>query len=290
MIKTIKNDLIAIAVDSRGAGLTSFKTVRDDLEFLWQKDSRYWTGQAPVLFPIVGGLPDNRYQLGDQTYEMGTHGFARNSQFEPASSGPAELVFKLTDNETTRRQYPFQFEFLVKYAIEANTLRHSFQVTNPGNEKLLFSVGAHPGFRCPLYAGEKMADYYLLFGQPERLRRRIKTGTLLSGETKAFLNGECQKTLSHRLFDDGAVILEGVKSRWLEIRSRVNDRVIKVELAGFPYLGIWSAPNDAPFVCIEPWYGIDSTRGKSSDFEVKEGLQRLAPGETFTCEYSITIE
>jgi galactose mutarotase-like enzyme len=290
MVRTIKNDLIAIAVDSHGAELTSFKTIGDDLEFLWQKDSRYWTGQAPVLFPVVGGLPDNRYQLGEQTYEMKTHGFARDSEFELVKNGSTELVFKLGHNEDTLLQYPFAFELRVKYRLVANTLWHSFQVINPGDKTMLFSVGAHPGFRCPLYAGEKMEDYYLLFEKPERLRRRIKTGTVLSGETRVFLDDEREKNLSRSLFDDGAIILAGVESKWLEIRNRRNGRVIKAGFDGFPYLGIWSAPNDAPFVCIEPWYGIDSTRGDSPDFAVKEGLQRLAPGETFECGYSITVD
>jgi galactose mutarotase-like enzyme len=43
MLTSIKNDLIEIAVDTYGAELTSLKTVKDSLEFLWQKDDKYWT-------------------------------------------------------------------------------------------------------------------------------------------------------------------------------------------------------------------------------------------------------
>jgi galactose mutarotase-like enzyme len=291
MITSIKNNQIEIAVDTYGAELTSIKTVKDTMEFLWQKDSNYWARQAPPLFPIVGGLPDGRYQLGDQTYEMKLHGFARWCEFTPVPSGPAELVYRLGYSEETLRQYPFKFEFLIKYTLEANTIRQSFCVNNLDQKPLLFSVGSHPGFRCPLYEGEQMEDYYLLFEKLERLNRLLENGGLLTGETKVFLDGERKKALSHSLFPDGELtILEKMASRWLEIRSRVNDRVIRVGFEEFPYLGIWSAKNDAPFVCIEPWRGIHSTRGESSDFETKKGLQRVAPGESFECGFSITVE
>jgi galactose mutarotase-like enzyme len=112
-------------------------------------------------------------QLGKQIYEMKTHGFARDSQFELMKDGPAELVFKLGHNEATLRQYPLKFELQVKYAIEANTLRHSFQVNNPGPKFLLFSVGARPGFRCPLYVGEKMEGYYSASESDGRLRKKF---------------------------------------------------------------------------------------------------------------------
>jgi galactose mutarotase-like enzyme len=291
MLTSIKNELIEIAVDTYGAELTSLKTVKDSLEFLWQKDSNYWARQAPPLFPIVGGLPDGHYQLGGQTYEMKLHGFVRWCEFTPVPSGPEELVYRLGYSEESLRQYPFKFELLVKYKLEANTLRQSFCVNNLDQKPLLFSVGSHPGFRCPLYEGEQMEDYYLLFEKPERLNRLLESGGLLTGETKEFLDGARGKALSHSLFPDGELtILEKPASQWLEIRSRVNERMIRIEFAEFPYLGIWSAKNDAPFVCIEPWLGIHSTKGDSPDFEIKKGLQKLAPGESLECGFTVTVE
>jgi galactose mutarotase-like enzyme len=291
MLTSIKNDQIEIAVDTYGAELTSIKTVKDGMEFLWQKDDKYWARQAPPLFPIVGGLPDGRYQYEGQTYEMKLHGFVRWCEFTPVSSGPAELVYRLGYSEETLRQYPFKFELLVKYTLEANTLRQSFVVNNRDDKSLFFSVGSHPGFRCPLHEGEKMEDYYLLFEKPERLNRLLENGGLLTGETKAFLDGEREKALSHSLFPDGELtILKEPASKWLEIRSRVNDRVVRIGFEEFPYLGIWSAKNNAPFVCIEPWLGIHSTKGDSPDFETKKGLQKAAPGESFECGFTITVE
>ena len=47
---------------------------------------------------------------------------------------------------------------------------------------------------------------------------------------------------------------------------------------------------DAPFVCIEPWYGLADEAGFTGDFSVKAAVNRLAPGETFKASYTIIIE
>ena len=45
----------------------------------------------------------------------------------------------------------------------------------------------------------------------------------------------------------------------------------------------------APFVCIEPWLGIADSVDTNQNFEEKEGLLKLAPGESDQKNYSITI-
>lgn len=290
MIETIKNNFLEVSVKNMGAELTSLKTVKDGLEFLWQGDEKYWTSQSLILFPIIGGLPDDKYILYGQEYTMNSHGFAKDMEFELVDKTEAVICYKISHDESTLKQYPFKFELLISYIIEGNTLKHRFRVNNLDDKEMLFSVGGHPGFNCPLYPGEKMENYHLVFEKTEKLERRLKAAGLLTGEKREFMNGEKEKTLEHSLFYNGAVILDNVASRWLEIRSSNNPRVIRAEFDGFPYLGIWSAKNDGPYVCIEPWYGIDSTSGDSYDFENKEGLLRLQAGKSFECEYRIIVE
>lgn len=290
MNAVIKNDVLEIAVKNLGAELISLRTVKDSKEYLWQGDPVYWNGQSPVLFPIIGGLPEGKYELYGKQYEMPSHGFARFSNFELVNKTESELIFSLSSNEGTMKQYPYDFELSVGYRISGNTLYHSFTVKNLDSKIMYFSVGAHPAINCPWMEGEKMEDYLLVFEKPETLRKRLKVGPLLSGETEEFMNNECEKGLSHDMFYQGAAILDGIKSRWVEIRSKRNDITVRFEFEGFPYLGIWSAKNDAPYVCIEPWYGVDSTYGDTLDFTAKEGLQTLEPNAVFRCEYSITIK
>jgi galactose mutarotase-like enzyme len=290
MVSTIKNDKIEVSVKSYGAEMTSLKTVEDNLEFLWQGDPKFWKGQSYTLFPIIGGLVDDQYELDGKMFSMKAHGFARNTDFELVKETGTELVYKITDTAETLVQYPYKFEFYVTYKLEENTLKHGFEVKNLDLKEMLFSVGAHPGFNCPLYPGEEMKDYKLVFEKEEKLERRLKVGPTLSGDKLPFMNEEKEKQLDHSLFYNGAVIMDSLRSEWLEIRNSKNDRVIRVDFPGFPYLGIWSAANNGPYVCIEPWYGVDSTAGDSYDLTKKEGAQRLAPGNSFRCEYSITLK
>lgn len=290
MSVTISNGILQISVKSLGAELTSLKTINDNLEFLWQGDSRYWAGQSTVLFPVIGGLPGGSYLYEGNRYEMKAHGFAKSSEFELSQKSNTDLKYKLVSSKDTYAVFPWKFEFYVTYTLRGNSLIHGFKIKNIDNRPMLFSVGAHPGFNCPLYENETMEDYTLNFETPETITRRIKKEGLLSGERKPFMEFESEKVLQHSLFYNDAVILDSVKSNWIEIRSRKNRRIIRTEFEGFPYLGIWSAKNDAPFVCIEPWFGIDSTKGDSEELARKEGLQKLEPSAIFNCSYVITLK
>lgn len=285
MVYEIGNECLKIKVKSLGAELTSIQAVEDGLEYLWQGDPAYWGGQSYILFPIIGGLPDDGYRYREQPYRMKSHGFARNTEFEIVEQTGTRLVFRMQESDKTLAQYPFRFELLISYAIEGNQLMHGLSVVNRGNGEMLFSIGAHPGFNCPLLPGESMTDYRLEFEREEDLEGRVKSGGLLTGERLPFLSGTRIKLLSHELFQNGAAILKGVRSNWLEIRNGRNKHVIRIQFGGFTDLGIWSSAGKGPFVCIEPWFGVDSTQGDFPDIERKEGILRLLAGKTFSCAY-----
>jgi len=48
-------------------------------------------------------------------------------------------------------------------------------------------------------------------------------------------------------------------------------------------------PN-APYVCIEPWFGINDIRGVDAELSQKKGILSLEPGKSFFCEYTITVQ
>jgi galactose mutarotase-like enzyme len=247
-------------------------------------------GQSYNLFPIIGGLVDNKYYLNGDFYKMNSHGFCRISKFQLEKSTDTELVYKLSSSQETQMQFPFLFEFYVHYTLQDNTLIHGYTIVNKDNKEMLYSVGAHPGFNCPLLKNETMDDYRIVFEKKETLSGRIKQDGLLTGERQTIIDNENELSLSHERFYKGALILDDVKSNWLEICNTKNNHIIRITFSGFPYLGIWSSVNDGPFVCIEPWFGIDSTKGDPYDFYKKEGLLKLPQGETFHCEYEITLK
>ncbi|HUV08543.1 MAG TPA: aldose 1-epimerase family protein [Spirochaetia bacterium] len=290
MISSIKNDRVYIRVSSLGAELTSLKTVKDGFEYLWQPDPKFWARQAPTLFPLVGSVEDGRYRVGDEEYELGIHGFAKDTDFRLTDESSDSLTYVTESNPETLKSYPYRFTLQVRIKLEKDGVSTEYAVRNTDSRTIYFSIGGHPGFRCPWEEGLAMEDYALLFEKAETLERLLHDGGLRTGKTEPFLKGEKRVPLSHRLFDRGAVILEGFKSGHVVLGSDRSDRQVRFEFPGFPYLGIWSAKGEAPFVCIEPWFGIASARGGKKDLREKEGMNALDPGGTFECGYRIAVE
>ena len=56
----IESEQIQVDIDELGAQISSIKLKSKDLEFLWQKDPQYWSSSAPVPFPIIGRLNENK--------------------------------------------------------------------------------------------------------------------------------------------------------------------------------------------------------------------------------------
>ncbi len=288
VIDTIENGILKAVVKLTGAELVSLKSCDEQLEYLWQDDADSYSGHSPLLFPIVGSLPDDRYTYEGVSYEMGLHGFGSQLKFDLVEKQMDMLFYQTQYNHETLQQYPFKFKLGIRYALVKKMLIIRFEITNLDKGIMLFSIGAHPFFRCPLGQDEDISDYMLIFEKPETVKRRIKEGSLLTGETEDFLNQSREVKLSHSLFDRGAIILEGTRSKWVEMRNPNHKKAVRVYYTGFPYLGIWSF-GDSPFVCIEPWCGIDSTFGDSHDLTKKEGLLKLNPRASFTCEYRIKV-
>jgi galactose mutarotase-like enzyme len=65
--------------------LKSLREMGSGTEYIWPGDEQWWSGLAPVLFPIVGGLKDNKYRHASAEYSLPQHGFAHRSLFTAAA-------------------------------------------------------------------------------------------------------------------------------------------------------------------------------------------------------------
>ncbi|MET4108723.1 aldose 1-epimerase family protein [Hymenobacter sp. UYP22] len=291
MLYTLENELCRVAVDTHGAELHSF--VRKDLnnlEYIWPADAAYWNRHAPVLFPLVGRLPQDSYEHAGRTYTLGQHGFARDQEFQLLHQGPAELTFELRDTAESRQMYPFAFVLRISYRLAGPMLTIGWEVENPGTGELLFSIGAHPAFRCPLLPDESFEDYDFIFDHPVTLQRHLLDGGLLTGQTEPVLEQQATLPLSYALFAQDALVFKHFDFTHLTLRSRRSGRAVRVRFDGFPYLGLWTRGPGAPFVCIEPWQGIASSTTGSRALTNKEGILSLEPGQQFSTSHSITVE
>ncbi|MEL6676658.1 MAG: aldose 1-epimerase family protein [Bacteroidota bacterium] len=281
---TLQNDQLAITVDPKGAELSSVKDLQTGTEYMWVAKPDIWGRHAPVLFPIVGKLKDNQHTYEGRSYPMGQHGFARDLDFQMAGQSSTHLHFRLGSNEETQSRYPFVFTFRIRYDLNGRTVRVSYYIKNNGEEMMPFSVGAHPGFNCPLSPEEKLTDYEILFEQPETAPRHLLEGGLFSGKTQAYLTESTGFPITEDTFNEDALVFHQLASAWVALKSAKHE--IRMSLTGFPYLGIWAKPG-APFVCLEPWQGLADYVDSSGQLMDKKGIILLKPGRIHQAGYTV---
>ena len=248
---SLRHGRLSAVVDPMGAQLLSLQL--DGREYLWQGDPRFWARQAPVLFPIVGSLRDGRAESAQGPCVMGRHGIARNYEHavvDRAADG-SSVTFELRDSAETRAAYPYDFKLNMTYAITGEaTLSQTFRVTNTGDATLPFCVGGHPAFNVPMgdAADETFEDYVLKFARPWSCTLPVIGEDGLMSWDNAF---ECPQgsdtvVLTHASFAHDALMFTNAPDSMLTLLGTKSGHGVRVEFPGFPYIGVWSAANDAP--------------------------------------------
>ena len=286
---TIGNGTWGAKIAESGAELKSLVNLSTGQEYMWQADPAWWAGTAPVLFPVIGGLKDGSYTFEGRQYKLPSHGFARGSEFSAALAGTDSAELTLTASQKTREIYPFDFSLKVSFALERAGIAVRYDVMNTGSGRMLFSIGSHPAFNLP-FAGGALENYYVLFEKDEELVRWFfKDGMIEAGKTAEALDNARVMNIGRATFDQGILIFKKPASREFTIANSRNRRAIRVVTEGVPYLGIWSKPGGAPFLCIEPWHGIPDMSDTSGNLENKEGIMSLQPRAVFSTGYRVEI-
>lgn len=282
MIYKIENEFFTAEIDSMGAQLHSF-AAKDGTEYLWQGNPDIWYGQAPVLFPVIGQMKNDRLQWQGKEYEMPKHGLARKLPFEVKSIEASKAVFSLKSSEDTLKKYPFAFEFLMSYELTDKGIKAEHTVINLNDGEMYFSVGAHPGFNC------EIGDY-IEFEQAESIgTERIDSENLIIPEVYPLLDNDSKIVITEEIFKPDALILSGLKSKKLSLVSPGLGRRLSFTFGDCPFLGIWAKPG-APYVCLEPWYGVNDGHDDYGEFSNKRGIQHIAKGESFVFTWTAEPE
>ncbi len=279
MIYSIENETYRVSVNPIGAELCSFYDKAAGHEYIWEGNPAFWTGTSPLLFPIVGRLRDDIYYLNGKEYTLAKHGFAKKMEFELEAKSEDEMVFLLRDTEETRVSFPFAYELRVRYAFVEKGFVMEFSVKNPGDETMYFSLGAHPAFAIDL--GDKV-----VLDEAETLDAFKLDENFLRGKVQQpVFDNSRELVITPDLFAKDALIFDGVKSKGASV-IRANGKNVHVAFDA-PCLGIWAKPA-APYVCIEPWHGIDDMCDAGHDITKKERIEVLGAGETWVFPVTIT--
>ena len=290
MIYTLENENIRVVASSNGGELNSIKKINDETEYLWNGDEKYWKYHAPVLFPIVGKVNGGKYKVDGIEYELPQHGLARTREFKLIEKSESRIVFELRYDEETLKVYPFKFILRIGYTLMEYGVETSYEVINNDNKDIYFSIGGHPAYMCPINQGESFEDYYFEFDKVEKSSKiLLSSNGLFTKNTELIMNNDKELPLNIEMFKDDAIIFNDLKSNKISLKSRKSDKSITMDFSGFPYLGLWTKPTGAPFVCIEPWFGHADYEDFNGDFKDKEGINKLAVGERFKAAYLVTI-
>ncbi len=285
----LENGEIRIKVDSHGAELRSLVALRTQREYMWCGDAAYWGRVSPVLFPVVGCCRDKQYRYNGEVYSLPQHGFARDMDFMMTEQTEEEIWFCLTDKENTWESYPFAFSLEIGYRLTDRSVKVMWRVTNPAAVPLCFSIGGHPAFAVPARKEDEITCYLAFAGIESLIVRKIADGLATDELKKIGLLPGGLLPVTEEVFADDALVVEDRQTSRVRIMDGEKKTCLTVTFDA-PLFGIWTPPGkNAPFICIEPWYGRCDRKDFTGTIEEREWANTLPAGETFEAAYTIEV-
>lgn len=167
-----------------------------------------------------------------------------------------------------------------------------WEVTNTGDKEMYFQIGAHPAFYWPEFDANSLERGFFGFDPKDGLKY-----ILISEKGCADPSTEYSLELTDGLlpldihtFDKDALILENEQVRKVTLYNKEKQAYLSLHFNA-PVVGLWSPPaKNAPFVCIEPWYGRCDRAHYTGEYKDKDWMQQLQPGEIFQGGYIIEID
>lgn len=290
-IYELHNETIAISVDSHGAELKSLKRLQEGTEYLWKGDAAFWGRTSPVLFPFVGGVNHKEYRTKGRTYAMSQHGFARDMEFKLLTQTENEIWMVLYSDEETLKKYPYEFVLKLGYCLLKDGVKIFWQVENQGKEELPFSIGGHPAFNCPIEDGKRQTDYMIYLDAKDKIiSTRLGNTGLATDQQDVYELKDGYLTITEELFDNDALVIENNQAKKVALCDGEGTPYLTVTMDA-PLFGIWSPPHkNAPFICIEPWYGRCDREDYTGELKDREWENTISPGEIWKAAYQVTVQ
>ena len=295
-METIKNEHLTVEVSEMGAELQSIKD-SEGREYLWQGGEK-WPRRSPILFPIVCSVNDDTYTVDGKEYHLPRHGFARDTKFKLIAQGEHKVTYALHESEETLKVYPYRFNLAVSYRLSGNKIHVVWHVENTDCREIHFQIGGHPAFLAP---GCKEDED--LKGVIQLLPSNLKSQNSKLKSLKSYIDGSHEMTeieldqvkdglipFNNEFFANDSVKIHDCQTHEACLLDTDGSPAVTVDYK-CPIIAFWSPyQKKAPFVCIEPWYGLGDPRGWKGEFKDKPYMNHLQPGASFMSEYTITIK
>ena len=153
-------------------------------------------------------------------------------------------------------------------------------------------AGINGNYGCPLYCASKGAVVAFTKALALDLAPRVRVNCICPGDVATpMLGKQLQQADGSYTLEDvelqtipcsyeeiekyATLIYQGMKSSYLTL-SGPNNHGVRISISGYPYLAIWTAKKNAPFICLEPWYGHADFSRVEEDFSHREGMMTLS--------------
>ena len=240
-----------------------------------------WGNHATVMGYFLHRLKDGKSLYRGKEIVGGTHSFLRAKSWHLAGeSRNGAITYRITPQDFTPVEYPLKVSLDLTYRIESGEVAIEFAFRNDEPELTAHvEFGLHPGL-----AATSFEDFH--FHMPAgKYRRYFSPGNYLSGETEEidFAGGEMPFPRDQL---PGSFILElvDVPDREFTFLDPPSGREVRLDLAGVPYLTLWS--DGGSFLCVEPCWGL-TDRHEQRAFEDKDGIQTITPGGRLHARFAI---
>ena len=283
----LKKGSLTARCDSHGGELVSLVDA-SGREYIWQGDANYWGGRNPNLFPAINAMKDGVVRFDGVPYPLQRHGFARHAEFSLAKQSEDTVIFELRESEETLKQYPFPFIFRIHHKLTECGFSTSYEVINPGEKTLPYTVGGHTAFNVE---GD-FSQWRILFEKTEDAWARIplKNG-LVSDENREYvLKNTNILPLDHADYDRvDTFMFDGLASKWVKLLGP-DGKGVQMDFADFPMIAFWTAVGkNAPYICMEPWHGCGAFENETGEFADKHHAILLPAGESKMLTYTVSI-
>ena len=288
-MEQLRNQHLTIEVSEMGAELQSIKDA-EGREYLWQGGEK-WPRRSPILFPLVCSVENDTYYVDGQAYHLPRHGFARDTKFTLIHQTETKLTYALHESEETLKVYPFRFNLAVTYRLSGNKIHVIWHVENTDVRDLHFQIGGDPAFLAPGCREDEPLRGIIALDNKQPLKG-----------LKSYIDGSHEMTeIPLDMIRDGVIAFDDAffANDSVKIHNCQTHQACLLNPDGTPavtldyrcpIIAFWSPyQKQAPFVCIEPWYGLGDPRGYKGEFRDKPYMNHLQPGSSFMSEYTITI-
>ena len=264
----LKNEQLSIIVSEKGAELQSIKDANGK-ESLWLGDPQYWNRRSPILFPLVCSVNNDTYRVDGKEYHLPRHGFARDTDFTLIYQSDRKVTFALESSEETKKVYPYDFMLSVSYVLDENKIGVIWHVHNTDTREIHFQIGGHPAFNVPdMKPGEYQQGRIRLDNtDPMDALHSYLDGSHEMDEVPFIEAEDGVMEFSNNTWRNDSIKIHKCQLHRAELLNKAYKAEVTVEFRT-PVVAFWSPyGKQAPFVCIEPWYGIGDPRGFDGEFK-----------------------